>query len=181
MHFFLLYIISKHQLFDGSCSRNFLELISKMVGCPSPVVESPSEPGSLISRWLRACENAYFATSVKSQRNTAILIVSLVGNAIRLFTTNYLEAIGACEKYFILISKLWETSINQKMWVFLSRSLRGSSEPASQACGLTWILRPTNHTFQRTQDPLAPWRVRPLSLIQVVIAHVARALRRLHP
>ena len=28
------------------------------------------------------------------------------------------------------------------MWVFLSWSLRGSSEPASQACGLTWILRP---------------------------------------
>ena len=54
-------------------------------------------------------------------------------------------------------------------------------EPASQACGLTWILRPGNHTFQRTQDPLAPWRVRPLSLIQEVIAHVARALRRLHP
>ena len=29
-----------------------------------PVVESPSEPTSLISRWLRACKNAYFATSV---------------------------------------------------------------------------------------------------------------------
>ena len=38
-----------------------------MVGCPSPVVESPSEPGSLISRWLEACENAYFATNLNSQ------------------------------------------------------------------------------------------------------------------
>ena len=28
-----------------------------------------------ISRWLRACKNAIFATSVKSQQNTANLIV----------------------------------------------------------------------------------------------------------
>ena len=35
-----------------------------------PVVESPSEPASPVSRWLGACENSHFATGVKSRQIT---------------------------------------------------------------------------------------------------------------
>ena len=51
--------------------------------CYDPGCRIPPGACSQISRWLRACENAYFVTSVKSRQNTAILIASFV--VIRLF------------------------------------------------------------------------------------------------
>ena len=56
---------------------------SPCIGTLNPSWRIPPGACRHISRWLGACENAFFATSVKSQQNTATLIASLV--VIKLF------------------------------------------------------------------------------------------------
>ena len=55
---FGLFLPKSASVFSVGKSFNF-------VGINIPVVESPSEPASLVSRWPGACESAYLEMSVK--------------------------------------------------------------------------------------------------------------------
>ena len=60
-----------------------------------PVVESPPEPTSQISRWPGACKNAYFMALEACGRSQRLELFQ---------NYSYFQALGACEEF--VISKL---------------------------------------------------------------------------
>ena len=81
------------------------------------------EPASQNLKWLRACENAYFASTLM-----------VLPSELRQLTWQVL--------FQILDIISLRKNKEKKCWRFWSWSLQGCSEPASQARGLAWILRP---------------------------------------
>ena len=91
-----------------------------------PVVESPQEPGTWFLRLL--------AQSLRKRQVLNLDKSSWISCWIK---TSHMGSAFPNIWYYISEKEL----IREKVSIFLSWSLRGCSEPASQACRLAWILR----------------------------------------